>query len=216
MPRRSSCGWGAEDEHADPAIQLLHKLQAMDSSSLLREELYDARSIRSRPYFRRIWIVQEMIAAPLRSTLYCGQLSAVPWMTVAGAVAILQRAGWIAPIDGHYGGQNSFSFILITLSVGMAWMQGAATPADRLLIRRKAQGTRRFHASDPRDKIFALIGIINDFGHRDLLGEDSAEGHGGPQTVVKDGTMHATFKVDERGKPKEDIAIEVLKSSKMS
>ncbi|KAJ6437320.1 Heterokaryon incompatibility protein 6, OR allele [Purpureocillium lavendulum] len=223
---------GREDEHVDPAIQLLRKLQSMNSGGLVREGLLDPGSMRStglpafpspeweslvrllqRPYFRRIWIVQEMIAAPLRSTLYCGQSSTVPWMTVVEAVTVLQRAGWIAPIDSHYGGENNFSFILITLSVGIAWMKGAATPADRLLIRRKAQNTRRYEASDPRDKIFALIGIINDFGHRDLQGEDSAEGQGGSQSLVKDGTVYATFKLDERGKSREDIAIATLQSS---
>ncbi|KAK4108829.1 hypothetical protein N656DRAFT_783790 [Canariomyces notabilis] len=168
-----------------------------------------------RPYFRRIWILQEMIAASLSSRLYCGELEPVPWTTLVGAVAFLQRADWIPRLSAQYDPENNISFVLTTVSIGIAWAQGAETEQDRHQIRRRTLNTRRFEASDPKDKIFALIGIINDFGHRDLLGEDSPEGsgYGPPQTVIKSGTVHATFKVDERGKSKEDIAIEILKSN---
>jgi len=119
-----------------------------------------------------------MIATPLNSRLYCGGIAPISWITLVEAATFLDRSNWVPSIDTYYGGQNNISFILITLSVGMAWITGAANTSRSLLIRRKAEQTRRFEASDPRDKIFALIGIINDFGHRDLLGEDSAEGYG--------------------------------------
>ena len=226
------CMWlGIEDEFTSSAFQLLSRLQEVSCRPLPQQELYNPQLMEElglpifpstdwealmrlfeRPYFRRIWIVQEMIAAPLNGRLYCGGISPISWITLVEAATFLDRSNWRPSIDMYYGGQNNISFILITLSVGMAWSTGAATPADRLLIRRKAEQTRRFEASDPRDKIFALIGIINDFGHRDLLGEDSAEGHGPPQTITKDGTVHATFKLDERNKSREDIAIEILQN----
>jgi hypothetical protein len=231
------CMWlGTEDDSSRSAFQLLGKLaDANDqrrSGLITGQTLYNPQSMErlglpafpsedwerlmtlvARPYFRRIWIVQEMIAAPLGSNLYCGALDPIPWTTLTTAAGFLSHTGWQPAIDSYYGGQNNFSFILITVSIAMAWLQGAATPADRLLIRRKAQSTRRFEATDPRDKVFALIGIINDFGHRDLHGEDAPEGHGTPQTVTRDGVVHATFKVDERGKSAEDIAIEILRSN---
>jgi hypothetical protein len=231
------CMWlGTEDDSSRSAFQLLEKLEAANdhrrSGMIVRQTLYDPQSMQrlglpafpsedwerlmtlvARPYFRRIWIVQEMIAAPLGSNLYCGKLDSIPWTTLTTAAGFLAHTGWKPVIDSYYGGQNNLSFILITVSIAMAWLQGAATPADRLVIRRKAQATRRFEATDPRDKVFALIGIINDFGHRDLHGEDSPEGHGAPQTVIRDGVVHATFRVDERGKSAEDIAIEILRTN---
>lgn len=234
------CMWiGMEHNLTGAAFALLKKLEVLERHDFDRgptmppaaQQLYDAGAMQrlglpaipsdewaqlvrlfKRPYFRRIWIVQEMIAAPLTSSIYCGDMAPLPWTVLIKAVSTLERAGWVAPIDSYYGGENNFSFLLIALSISMAWMKGAESPADRLVIRRKTQQTRRFEASDPRDKVFALIGIINDFGHRDLFGEDSPEGQGGPQTVTKDGTVHATFKLDERGKSADDIAIEILQT----
>lgn len=230
------CMWlGAEDESISSALELVRTLEAVRATKppLSHQDIYndaeamcrlglppfpspkwgDLMRLFARPYFRRIWIVQEIVAAGLSSKLYCGELDPVPWTTLVGAVSFLDRSRWIAELSSHYDHQNSISFVLTTLDIAMAWMQGAETAADRHRIRRKAQHTRRFEATDPRDKIFALIGIINDFGHRDLLGVDSPEGCGPPQTVTKDGTVHATFKLDERGKSKEDIAIEILQTS---
>lgn len=227
-----------EHNLTNAVFELLKKLEALDDRDLGRgpmtppeQQLFDAHAMRrlglpefpsdqwaqlvrlfKRPYFRRIWIVQEMIAAPLTSSIYCGDMEPLPWTVLTKAIDTLERADWTAPIDSQYGGENNFSFLFIALSITMAWMKGAKSPADRLVIRRKTQQTRRFEASDPRDKVFALIGIINDFGHRDLFGEDSPEGQGGPQTVIKDGTVHATFKIDEQGKSADDIAIEILKT----
>ncbi|KAK4129670.1 hypothetical protein N657DRAFT_677257 [Parathielavia appendiculata] len=178
------------------AFRLLRTLEAkshMSSSRhITRESPYSAKSMDrqglphfpskhwealvnlfARPYSRRIWIVEEIIATPLAAPLYCGDLDPICWTTLTAAVAFLSRVGWHPVIESYYGGQNHLSFILTTVLIGMAWLQGATTMVDRLLIRRKAQVTRRFEATDPRDKVFALIGIANDFGHRDLLGEDN-------------------------------------------
>jgi hypothetical protein len=91
-------------------------------------------------------------------------------------------------------------------------MQGATSEEDRIKMRRLAVKTRRFEASDPRDKIFALIGIINDFGHRELFGVDRPGGSAHP-VVVEGNNVHIVMQVDERGKSKEDIAIEILQKS---
>ncbi|KAK3361834.1 heterokaryon incompatibility protein-domain-containing protein, partial [Lasiosphaeria ovina] len=119
-----------------------------------------------RPYFRRIWILQEMIAAPRTSQVCCGGECAVPWTALVHAVAFLHRAGWIPAINARFGdgsssGQDNFSFVVIALDVSVAWMKGAASPAERLAIRRRAQAARPFDATDPRDKIFALVGVVN-------------------------------------------------------
>ncbi|KXX74904.1 Heterokaryon incompatibility protein 6, OR allele [Madurella mycetomatis] len=230
------CMWlGAEDESTSSALELVKTLDAVRATKppLPHQDIYnDVEAMRrlglppfpsprwgdlmrlfARPYFRRIWIVQEIVAAGLSSKLYCGGLDPVPWTTLVGAVSFLDRSRWIADLSSHFDHESSISFVLTTLDIAMVWMQGAETETDRHRIRRKAQYTRRFEATDPRDKIFALIGIINDFGHRDLLGVDSPEGSGPPQVVTKDGTLHATFKLDERGKSMEDIASEILQTS---
>ncbi|GAB1317419.1 hypothetical protein MFIFM68171_07629 [Madurella fahalii] len=230
------CMWlGVEDESTISALELVRTLDAIRATKphLSPQDMHnyagamrslglppfpspkwkDLMQLFARPYFRRIWIVQEIVAAGLLSKLYCGGLEPVPWTTLVGAISFLDRSQWIAELSSHYDHQSSISFVLTTLDIALLWMQGAETEADRHRIRRKAQHTRRFEATDPRDKIFALIGIINDFGHRDLLGEDSPEGRGPPQTVTEGGTVHATFKLDQRGRSKEDVAIEILQTS---
>lgn len=226
------CMWlGTEDQFTRRAFNLLNKLHDhVGKHHAGPSDLFNPRSIQrlglptfpspdwealirlfERPYFRRIWIVQEMIAAPLGAMLYCGGLDPLPHTVVMKATSFLDSSNWSRPIDAHYGANNSLSFFSITFLIAREWIQGSATDTDRLRLRRMTQKTRRFEASDPRDKIFALIGIINDYGHRDLFGEDKPEGQGVPQTVaVKDGTLEATFKLDNRGKSKEDIAIEIL------
>ncbi|KAK3389708.1 heterokaryon incompatibility protein-domain-containing protein [Podospora didyma] len=229
------CMWlGREDEFSSLTFQLLGTLASLDTRRPgQQQELINPQAMQrmgvpvfpsedwealtrllERPYFRRIWILQEMIAASLGSKLYCGGLEPLPWTALTASIIFLDRSKWISQIEAQYLSRSGgLSLMLSAISVGVAWMKGASTPAERLLIRREAiTAGRRFDATDPRDKIFALIGIINDFGHRDLFGEDSPEGLGGPQTVTKDGTVHATFKLDERGKSKEDIALEIMQS----
>ncbi|KAH8894311.1 hypothetical protein GQ53DRAFT_839926 [Thozetella sp. PMI_491] len=227
------CMWlGREDKFAAAAFDLLAQLRVAAGRPAVGQDLYHSGAMQrldlpvfpsapwealvrllERPYFRRIWIVQEMIASPLAAKLYCGGIRPLPWTTILKAISFLTVSNWLVAIDASYGGQNTMSFVSITALVGMEWMKGSSTSEDRARLRRMALRTRRFEATDPRDKVFALVGIINDFGHRELHGQDSPEGSNAPQAAVRDGTAHLTFKVDERGKSREDIAIEILQTN---
>lgn len=212
---------GTEDECARQAFLLLPKLASLDSQSLSEEDIYWVDAMESfglprfpsaqwksfidffaRAYFRRIWIVQELMAAPVGAQVYCGDLQPIGWTDVISAVILLDQSGCLRVMDSQYGGENNVSFVSVALFLGLEWMEGVSSPAERLRLRQETVKTRRFEASDPRDKVFALIGIINDFGHRDLFGEDAPEGHGPKQVWLRTVQFTWLSKSTNRGNQK--------------
>lgn len=91
----------------------------------------------SRPYFSRIWVIQE-IALSRTKTVLCGG-DEIPWSVLeAGVNSLLEGSGNFPPL----------------LSLGQRRLRDA-TELFGLL-----QMARLFKATDPRDKVFALLGLV--------------------------------------------------------
>ncbi|KAH8892110.1 hypothetical protein GQ53DRAFT_822918 [Thozetella sp. PMI_491] len=173
MATRVAFHVGPEDASALVAFKFLEDLAAMkhapdhqqkfdtvlDSSGL--DSPFGALvSLFRRDYWNRIWIIQEICNAK-EASLFCGSTS-IPWTTYKDAMALLQQNGpriysmfgsnpyttderkpWSSYLAGHISGRYSFLD-----AQGHANLYGAL-----VLHRAKA-------CSDPRDKIFGLLGVV--------------------------------------------------------
>ncbi|KAJ4290086.1 hypothetical protein N0V88_006592 [Collariella sp. IMI 366227] len=119
----------------------------------------------NRPWYERIWIVQEML--PSRNALViCGDYS-VPWDLVKGAATWHHhKAGAIA--KRH---RRSINGIELTAGMELTWnirmgteyladlFGQKTTPVYRWELQRLLTTFRRRKATDPHDKVYALLGL---------------------------------------------------------
>ena len=128
-----------------------------------------------RPYFKRVWVVQEVGLAE-RVAVKCG-LRTIPWQTLSEAMHFLLKSGWTTHLHTEnlrridFGKQEpSYYSRLLSVNIdpgfsayGLIYNKirlattGRLPPFKQLII-----DHRRCHASDPRDKIYALLGISNE------------------------------------------------------
>ncbi|KAH7351306.1 heterokaryon incompatibility protein-domain-containing protein [Rhexocercosporidium sp. MPI-PUGE-AT-0058] len=103
------------------------------------------------PWFRRMWIAQEVAFAP--ATVYIGKLE-IDWDVVAMA------ASWWY----HKGYGASFEMVMDLRNPMTIWMSAEirGLSLDRFLDK-----FGHFEATDPRDKVYALLGFLYDDGNGD-------------------------------------------------
>ncbi|KAJ3469894.1 hypothetical protein MRS44_003959 [Fusarium solani] len=108
----------------------------------------------NRPWFRRIWITQEISLAPSAAVM-CGPYETT-WDDLVRAVAFLYKANILRFFAGEHG------------YVDGCWALEAARQSIKMDEPRPLlQNLLLFRGSDctdPRDKVFALCGISNDIG----------------------------------------------------
>ena len=193
---------GEASDGADQAFDLLRRLAEVSNERAARQSIKDLYrkdyleslqlppfpssawrmviDMLDRPVFVRIWIVQELVAA-LKVMVHCGPCKPISFVMLANAVNLLGRTGWLPEVRRVFrvslpGKPYVHSIAAITY-VYIMWIQEPTTVELRHERRRALVSvTRRFLASDPRDKVFALISLINDYGHRELHGEDCPDG----------------------------------------
>ena len=163
------------------AVDLLYKLQRLENSGAVTTaennnrfqdenlkslglpeiESLEWRSLLlfiNRPYFERIWVVQELAVSPENISVLCGN-RIFPWKLLTSTLRFIDRQGWRSPL------------------LNLAWEHNIATtvPAFRLIetttiLRYYTEKPldlsfllglcRVYQSSDPRDKIIALLGLI--------------------------------------------------------
>ena len=118
-------------------------------------------SFLQRPAFQRIWIIQELATA--REVIaYCGE-SSVPFRIIQIALNTFGQKSLDVILSNQYSpGQNCFHCVNVILRVQREWYLNRRNVRQSLVLL-----TRNFMATDPKDKIFAVMGLFNDFAHRD-------------------------------------------------
>jgi len=113
-----------------------------------------------RPYFQRIWVVQEL-AVSSNAVARCGDLS-IRWDHIEYVARLLTITGWIRALQKLYGSRVKPTFIksISACRLGFYELKGGPGISLGLLL----CSTRRFQATDPRDKIIALMGLANNVG----------------------------------------------------
>ncbi|KAL9608289.1 MAG: hypothetical protein Q9167_006872 [Letrouitia subvulpina] len=233
---------GEEGDESGPALRLMRQLQKIthdvEHGKLLppnQGDLWNPQAIAllklppfpnspdwkalmkffERPVFGRMWIVQELVAAR-KIIAHCGGAVPIDCEVIFDSIRFLHGVDWIMPICSQLaGGTDNTQYLAAIPPIKIGWMMEPTLELRQKQLKRLLNSTRQFTASDPRDKIYALIGLINDYGHRDLHGvdqPDDAISSGGSK--VKDGKVEHTFKIYAGGKSEDDVAIEILQSSK--
>ena len=179
---------GEEDERTSDAVNLLRLLAEIGRKVALKQEdlpkqnaLLDGSTCKKlslppfpsspwealmrffeRPVFRRVWIIQELAVAPKVVTC-CGSIVDLEFRDIVDGATFINDSSWIYPIDIKYGsGTNMTTYILRAFSIRHQWMMREPGMTKGILI----QNARNSEASDPRDKVYALLGLANDHSHR--------------------------------------------------
>ncbi|KAE8166119.1 heterokaryon incompatibility protein-domain-containing protein [Aspergillus tamarii] len=113
-----------------------------------------------RNYFKRAWIIQE-VALAKRILVICGEYI-LDWANIARVSRILTLTPWkrVSNVKTHDRKARVDSTHTLPLYLNSnRKMVSAGKGCDLLPILIKA---RRFQCSDPRDKVYALLGLLGD------------------------------------------------------
>ena len=178
---------GEADEYTESALNLLALLaergqnvrfdpSQLPASSVLRDAISLKRLVLpvfpgpqwealvrlfDRPVLRRLWVVQEIVTAR-KTIVQCGEMQ-LDFEAVLLGVHFVSQSSWEAILSASYErGEASMSFIRIIGGLRIDWLTRKRNLRWKLI-----RDTRRFQASDPRDKVYALFSLFNDFAHRE-------------------------------------------------
>ena len=112
-------------------------------------------SILSRRWFRRVWVIQEVVMAA-DALLVSGSLS-IPWIMLEGFLDSLKRLG-LAPFLQVAGGNNSSSARIMAQRISEIKELRKIDFEQSLLLLLSA--TRELEATDPRDKVYSLYALV--------------------------------------------------------
>lgn len=106
----------------------------------------------SRSAFERAWIIQE-IAVSRSASIFCGLLM-LPFDVLGGAATFLVESSWIKHLHDEYNVSGAAGFLTGMMNCRVRHQEGERQSLDLLLA-----STRRFKATMPVDKIFALMNL---------------------------------------------------------
>ncbi|KAH7407038.1 heterokaryon incompatibility protein-domain-containing protein [Phaeosphaeria sp. MPI-PUGE-AT-0046c] len=135
---------GGADGNSEYALTHLDSLRSAPRQNLAR-----IATIFQRPWSTRIWTLQEALAANTESIVVCGKTT-VPWQSVLQALKdLLHRSENYPKISLHR--LRSF------MEVHTLHKTQQRLTLDKLIL---ASSDRE--ATDPRDYVYALLGLVND------------------------------------------------------
>ncbi|KAF3484425.1 HET domain protein [Arthroderma uncinatum] len=168
IPRFAKAGNQFIDSAILPYAQNSTELHASEGVPYISEGEWDAlAALFQRQYFRRLWIVQEIILSGI-VLAYCGGVE-IPWRLFCITAQMLhyhqQKLG--TEVSAKYvplneGGRGIEQPIVQLLE----WQDrfGPNPPPDKQRVASLENlifDTWHFHATDPRDKIYGIYGLLN-------------------------------------------------------
>ena len=172
---------GKEDEHTATAFQFIEKIiqnhvsadvsmhaspdaiwskQTMDAMNMPHFPSHEWEALArmfERAYFRRIWVVQELVVSS-KTVVRCGSLT-IRWEHVEYIARSLLATGWLGALKQAYGSEVIPNFVQTISNSRASFSEpkdGRGIPLALLL-----GATRRFKATDPRDKVIAVVGLAD-------------------------------------------------------
>jgi hypothetical protein len=164
---------GEESEESLGALQFLEKaIQFTDMDEVLRgntfaSEWKSVRSILLSPYFTRIWVVPE-VAVARRATLLHGSQS-IDWKVFEAAITIFDKRWKLYPTElpGYHQAQLQGASQFLRTIRRCFHRDGFGNPLrPALSLETLVFELSGAKASDPRDKIYALLAIASDIDPR--------------------------------------------------
>ncbi len=149
---------GDKADDSNMALDLIPRLSGTLGPELKSRSIKDFQAVKallSRPWFGRMWILQELGAAS-SATMMCGKKS-IPWQDVSNLI-------------DHIRGNLTLRILVFGTSesslLACRRLENLKSFRERFLGREfcffsALCMSRSFDATDPRDKIFALVGCCN-------------------------------------------------------
>ncbi|KAE9375893.1 HET-domain-containing protein [Stipitochalara longipes BDJ] len=151
---------GESSDDSDSAIGWLHQIddpdfdskspgfyQDSDDEKVIRPETQMLESLFSRPWFNRIWVLQEAILSKT-AIVYCGEKT-ISWDAIKQFKQFNVSAKWIEHLP-HIIGRRQI------------------TPNDTIAVEydvlKELLQARHCESTDPRDKIYALLPLLSHAG----------------------------------------------------
>lgn len=128
------------------ALSRQHPEQVVELSASERDAI---RDLVKRPYFERAWIIQELAKAEYR-VIHCGNCY-TPW---TGLEKVLHKMRGLLPADSQVLMEALVSF--------RAQERQSRLAVPRMLLMQALLNSRRSLATEPRDKIYALLELTRD------------------------------------------------------
>ena len=155
---------GDEADKSSVAIELIPRLSQIQGINVSNRTVKDWRplkSLLSRPWFGRMWILQELGVASSAS-LVCGNHS-ISWQHLSDLINYMHSTGmWLGAFgsSGYSSSVSAYGRLASLLSIREE-ISKHGTVCSLTALR----SSTYFDASDPRDKIYALTGICECDGH---------------------------------------------------
>ena len=114
----------------------------------------------SKAYFHRIWVLQELVMARGPILAFCGSFQ-LPYAALQMVQRVLLATGWNFDMrqQADERGRQLEMQALEFLPIATTLMR---TPGKKLDLQMLLDMARGFLATDPRDKIFALLGMVKE------------------------------------------------------
>ena len=126
---------------------------------------FTLRTLGSTPYFSRVWILQETVCGVENSWLFCGDKK-ISWHVLETTVRWIGGQDWPTRISARkFARSNSlkgdcWAMLTAHIDVRLITLYKESKTGIELLL----SAARRFHATDPRDKIIGVLGLAEDVG----------------------------------------------------
>ena len=145
---------GDEADDSNMAIELIPRLNRTLPHFKVRttKELQPLKALLSRPWFGRMWVLQELWAAS-SATIVCGNKS-IPWQDVSD---LIDRMTYRGLLWGMFGSSESSLLACRRLADLKSIREGS--PGGGSCAYTALYVSRDFDATDPRDKIYASPGL---------------------------------------------------------
>ena len=136
-------------------------MQKMGLPPFPSREWYALMKLFGLPYFKRIWVVQELVVCK-QATIRIGS-QAISWDSLEHCARVLLASGWRRAFSDFFRSTRlptvpvspAYLKTVANIRLGFSELRGGrGMPLSLLLC-----ATRRFLATDPRDKMLALLGI---------------------------------------------------------
>jgi hypothetical protein len=132
------------------------------------------KTLLSNPWWTRIWVVQETVLAREATVVYCN--ITVPWKVVTDAVELSDRHDKYCceelKLSLPYNDVEIIDQLLSAMHSGAGMMKEMRNRGRQLSLRQIMRQTHLRDAVDIRDKVFGILGLVDDWGGASPIAPD--------------------------------------------
>lgn len=145
---------GESDDDIDAAFEYLRLPKEIKESVDQDKPIGGLRKIYGRPWWTRMWVIQELIAAIADPLVICGNKS-IDWTPVCDTLTS-------SAVEGLFNLTGRTDKVVADPISSIILFSQKRHGSQVMTLDDLLHGTRSHDASDPRDHVYALLGIVSD------------------------------------------------------